>query len=247
MPKRILMRQLCGFILFALFSLPTMACNDVSALYAAESAKLLENAPTFKHAWEDKTAQLSFSDAKSTPDGCVATMQLTLPQQDLDEVNADLNDNPAKRILLAAQGYTIPEKATSRVEYFYQMQDGKAVPTHNNQALNSLHSSLEYMYQNLAQQRIALKKGVKNTVAWDDAFKQTEHAQCKQKFTVAVGNLDFACTCRVDNLSRILSPRQMELVRFIESQPYSAATGALNAYTHTSKEINEDCNNLAKK
>jgi hypothetical protein len=39
----------------------------------------------------------------------------------------------------------------------------------------------------------------------------------------------------------------MELVHFIESQPYSAATGALNAYAHTSKEINEDCNNLSKK
>lgn len=240
------MRQLC-YLLLCYFSLPVLACEDVNALLATESARLLENAPTFRHAWEDKTAQLSFSQPKATPEGCVATMQLTLPQADLDEVNADLNGNPAKRILLSAQGYTVPEQAVQQVEYHYQMQDGKAVPLANNQALNQLHSSLEYMYQNLAQQRIALKKGVKNTVAWDDTLRQTEKAQCMQKLAVAVGNLEFACTCRVDNLSRILSPRQMELVHFIESQPYSAATGALNAYTHTSKEINEDCSNLTKK
>jgi hypothetical protein len=238
--------KLCYLVLFC-SSLPAMACDDVNALYAAESARLLENAPPFRHAWEDKTAQLRFSDIKTTSEGCVATMQLTLPQQDLDEVNADLNSNPAKRILLAAQGYTIPEQAVSQVEYHYQLKDGKAVPLANNQALNNLHNSLEYMYQNLAQQRIALKKGVKNTATWDESLKQSEHALCKQQLTVAVGNLDFACTCRVDNLSRILSPRQMELVHFIESQPYSAATGALNAYAHTSKEINEDCNNLSKK
>jgi hypothetical protein len=241
------MRKLCYLLLLSVFYLPAYACDDTSALYAAESAKLLELAPTFQHAWEDKTVQLNFSEPKKTQDGCVATMQLTLPQQDLDEVNADLNENPAKRILLGAQGYTIPEQATSRVEYFYQVQDGKAVPSSNNQALNNLHNSLEYMYQNLAQQRIALKKGVKNTIAWDESLKQSEHAVCKQKFSVFVGNLDFACTCRVDNLSRIMSPRQMALVHYIESQPYSAATGALNAYNHTSKEINEDCNDLTKK
>ncbi|PPC93160.1 MAG: hypothetical protein CTY33_09140 [Methylotenera sp.] len=242
------MRQLCYGFLLSIFSITGYTCNDVDALYATESAKLLENAPAFKHGWEDKTIQLSFSDIKSTSSGCVATLQLTLPQPDLDEVNTDLNANPAKRILLAAQGYEIPQQTVNRVEYHYQIVDGKVSPlTASNHALTSLYNNVEYLYQSLSQLRIALKKGIKNTIPWDNNLKQKELEDCKKTYAVAVGDLAFACTCRVDNLSRILSPRQIELVHFIESQPYSVASGALNTYAHTSKEINEDCSNLTKK
>jgi hypothetical protein len=44
-----------------------------------------------------------------------------------------------------------------------------------------------------------------------------------------------------------MSPRQIELVHFMESAPTSAAADALNAYLHSSKKINEDCNNLTQK
>lgn len=242
------MRKLCYGFLLTLFSISGYACDDAKALWAAESAKLLENAPAFKHGWEDQAIQLGFSDFKTTPTGCVATLQLTLPQQDLDEVNADMNANPAKRILLAAQGYEIPQQSINRVEYHYQLVDGKvSAPAADNPARTRLYNNVEYMYQSLAQLRIALKKGIKNDTPWDSGLKQKEMAHCQSNYTVAVGNLEFACTCRVDNLSRLLSPRQMELVHFIESQPYSVATGALNSYAHTSKEINEDCSNLTKK
>jgi len=175
----------------------------------------------------------------------MATMQLTLPQQDLDEMNAETN--PAKRTEHAAQGYEIP-KSVNRVDYYYQTKDGQVLPsTSLNHALKRLHESIEYMYQSLAQQRIALKKGIKNTVAWDDSLKQTELAHCRTHYTVIVGNLDFACTCRVDNLSRIMSPRQIELVHFMASVPSPAAANSLNAYLHSSKKINEDCNNLTEK
>ena len=248
-----------------LFAAPGAACENADALYALESAKLLENAPTFRHAWEDRQIQLSFTNFKRTENGCTATMTLKLPQQDLDEVNADLNANPAKRILLAAQGYAVPEQAINQVEYHYQINQQQQVnqevnqlvnqPGNNqltplnaeNHALTHLHNNVQYLYQNLAQQRIALKKGIKNEVPWSDAAKQKELSSCKTHYIVTVGNLDFACTCRVDNLSRIVSPRQMELVHYIESQPYAAATGALNSYQHTSKAINEDCNQLIKK
>ncbi len=242
------MRQLCYGFLLSIFSISGFACDDPQALFAAESAKLLENAPAFKHGWEDQAIQLSFSDFKTTPTGCLATLHLTLPQQDLDEVNADLNANPAKRILLAAQGYEIPQQTINRVEYHYQIIDGKvSALAADNPARTRLYNNVEYLYQSLSQLRIALKKGIKNNVPWDERLKQKEVAHCTSNYTVPVGNLEFACICRIDNLSRIMSPRQIELVHFIESQPYSVATGALNAYTHTSKEINEDCSNLTKK
>lgn len=234
-----------GFCLL-IYSIPGFACDHIDALYALESTTLLNNnAPTFKHGWQDKTIQLHFSDIKTTAEGCMATMQLTLPQQDLDEMNAETN--PAKRTELAAQGYEAL-KLDNRVDYHYQIKEGQVLSsTSLNHALKRLHESIEYMYQSLAQQRIALKKGIKNTVAWDGSLKQTELAHCRNHYSVTVGNLDFACTCRVDNLSRIMSPRQIELVHFMESAPSPAAANPLNAYLHSSKKINEDCNNLTQK
>ncbi|HSI43086.1 MAG TPA: hypothetical protein VK949_01980 [Methylotenera sp.] len=234
---------------------PLLACSDAASLATLqklESVKFLENAPTFKHAWEDKTIQLEFVNAKvnnqSAGQDCMATLKLTLPQQDLDEVNTYLDENPAKRILLGAQGYTIPESNINKVDYFYTVENGKVTSNNSgNQSLNSLHSNIEFMYQTLAQERVVLKKGVKNTVAWSEENKKAELESCKRSYQVATGDIDFACSCRVDNLSKILSPRQMELIGFIQKQPYSAATGVLNSYAYTSKEINEDCSKLSRK
>lgn len=241
------MQRLFYGIFLLILSGPGFACDDLHALYETASAKLLENGPAFKHGWDDKTIQLSFSDSKTTSTGCVVTMQLILPRQDLDEVNADLNANPTKRTQLAAQEYEVPQMI-NRVAYHYQMVDGQVKPLADaNHALTNLYRNVEYLYQSLAQLRVALKKGIRNTTPWDDKLKESEMAYCKANYTVMIGNLEFACSCRIDNLSRIMSPRQIELVHFIESQPSSMATGALKAYSHTSKEINEDCSNLILK
>src|SRR6478735_5337890 len=97
---------LCTTLICAI-PFPLLACSDAATLATLqnlESVKFLENAPTFKHAWEDKAIQLEFvnpiANNQPTAQDCVATLQLTLPQQDLDEVNTYLDENPAKRILL---------------------------------------------------------------------------------------------------------------------------------------------------
>ena len=249
-----MMNKTVFFTLFLiLFTLSTAkaACDDadmMTALKSIESNRLLENAPTFRHAWEDNTIKLDFTAAQQSGEQCLAMMQISLPQQDIDEVNAYLNENPAKRILLGAQGYTVPESTVSKVEYFYQVEANKAMPSNaHNQALNSLHSSLEYMYQTLAQQRIVLKKDVKNTVKWSESTVQVEKTACLNTLQSTNLEMEAACACRVDALSQALSPRQLELVSFIQKQPYSAATGVLNSYQNASNEINQACGNLTKK
>lgn len=239
------------FLTFLTLNLAHAACGDanlIAEIRTIETNKLLENAPTFKHAWDDNAIKLEFSAAQQSGEQCVATMQISLPQQDLDEVNAYLNENPAKRILLGAQGYTIPENAMNKLEYFYQIEANKAKPNNaQNQALNSLHSSLEYMYQTLAQQRIVLKKELKNTIKWPEATIKSEKAICMNTLQAPVLDLADACGCRIEALSQVLSPHQLELVNFIQKQPYSAATGVLNSYQSTSNEINQACGNLSKK
>lgn len=243
--------------LLALYLLGTstaFACDEpqtISNLKAVITEKLLTNAPTFRHGWEDKTIQLTILNAKKVADACQATLQITLPQQDINEVNAELDAQPAKRILLGAQGYAVPDNTVSAVEYFYRVENHNVIAQNNdNQALKALLSSIEYMYQSLAQSRIVLAENAANTLAWQDADKKFANDACKSTFNLSATNtssLDAACACRSEKLSGILSARQMELVIFVQNQPYSAATGALKTFINASKPINETCGLVSKK
>ncbi len=107
----------------------------------------------------------------------------------------------------------------------------------DNVELKSLYSNVEYTYQLLAQLRINVEELPKNTIAWSHDQTKNEFLSCMK--TKAYSELQ--CHCRVSKLSDSLSPRKMELINFIQSQPYSVATGAMNSYLQFSKNINESC------
>jgi hypothetical protein len=235
-------------IVLLLSSTAAFACDTpetLSAIHTSVSEKLLQNAPTFRHGWEDKEIQLLITNTQRTVNGCQATLQMTLPQTDIDAVNAELDAQPAKRILLGAQGYRIPEQTISIVDYYYLVEDGAIIQKNDaNTPLKSLYSSIEYMYQSLAQSRIVLNADADNQVAWSEAERQLTNDTCESEFNVSNTNtqsLATACACRTQKLSEILSARQMELVVFVQSQPYSAATGVLKSYINVSKPINDRC------
>lgn len=217
------------------------ACDnnkDLRKLIQSETNKLLVNAPTFKHGLEDKEIQLTLSNAILDKGHCLAKFTLTLPQRDLDEANHYLNENPAKKILLAAQGYGIPEKTTNEVPYHYEVIDGEPKPIlAENTELKSLYNNIEYTYQLLAQLRINIDGIPKNSVSWTYDQTKNEYLSCVKSKDLS----EAQCNCRVKKLSDSLSPRKMELINFIQSQPYSVATGAMNSYLQFSKSINESC------
>lgn len=224
------------------------ACDSATTINALETAiseKLLQNAPTFRHGWEDKTISLSLRDAQTTANGCQATLKITVPQVDIDEVNAELDAQPYKRILLGAQGYRIPEQTSSQVDFYYLIDNGKVIQKNDaNTPLKSLYSSIEYMYQSLAQSRIVLKDDTKNTIPWTVAEQESSNAACKTAFQLkqaGTASIDAACACRTQKLSDILSGRQMELVGFVQNQAYSAATGVLKSFINASLPINDSC------
>lgn len=218
----------------------TMACdneNGLKNLQAKEANKLLENAPSFRHGWEDGKIKLAFVSPKSVEGRCELNMQLELPQNDLDEVNAYLDKNPAKRILLGAQGYSIPE--SHLVSTPYQYTNSYTASNDGNKPLSDLHHSLEFMYQLLAQLRAEVSDSDSNHQPWTQTTINKELQTCKTKLTAP--DLEQACQCRIEKLSQKVSDRQMELVNFILEHPYSAATGSLIAYTELSKNINFSC------
>ena len=226
------------------------ACNDahtLDTLQQLESKTLLKNAPTFKHGWQNQSITLNFAaQSSSDPAICEAKMTLTLPQADLDEVNTYFDANPAKRILLAGQGYVLPE-VVNHLTYQYALNNQAIVPNDSgNQDLKALHNGVEYMYQLLAQIRIEIKPSTLNTVTWPTDLTQTELELCTQRYLAANTPLSEACNCRVTHLSQVITANQMELIYFITQQPYSAATGVLTSYRDFSEQANQDCH-LSKK
>lgn len=222
----------------------SVACNsqaNLNNIYAQESEKLLQNAPSFKQGWESKTIRLQVSKHGADQENCVANLTLTIPQQDIDEVNAFLAQNPAKRILLAAQGYQVLNDTNTSVDYFYQVHDGEIVDKNKlNQTLSQFHSSIEYMYQQLAQIRATVPSDSKNTIQWSAKTLEDATNTCLNT-TFFTDNTNSNCACRVKKLTQIISPKQMELINFIETQPYAIAAGALSSYYEHSHAINDAC------
>lgn len=226
---------------------PSLACSEANILntvYKNESAVLLQNAPTFRHGWEDKAIQLSFNKAMIKNGNCVAQMTLILPQNDIDDANNYANSNSARRTNTTSQGNTILDKTTI-IDYFYK-PDGTDL-NKNNSALLSLHKNLLIMYQTIALQSVILKRSKQKPPAWTELDQQKETQYCMQNFTLIVGNQAFACDCRINNLARIISSRQMELIHYVSQQNSFESSEALISYQKASVLINDDCSELTAK
>lgn len=215
-----------------------MACDNsdiTQRLYTDETNALLAHAPTFKQAWDEKAITLTLENPKHSAESCVADMQLTLPQKDLDEVKQYLDNNPAKRILLAAQGYSVPEQAATKLPLHYE-NNGKRIDTRE---YKQLHNSLEYMYQLLAQIRSEVKPDQKNDITWGSLVTGETTQDCTTRYIAQ--DTTAACDCRTQALQKTVAPKQMTLILFIQKQPYAYAAGALDSFGNLDKQLTQQC------
>lgn len=237
-------RILCLSV-FAMFSWSVHACEGVAVsdkLQALESQNLLKNPKAFAHGWQDGEITLKFENPSHTGNACVATMKLSIPQRDLDQVNTHLDQNPAKRILLGAQGYSVPTATVINVPYQFAIVNEEVVSQNEgNKALSDLNSSLQFIYQLLTQLRAEISNNTQNTVAWPKDISSRWLSQCQQEFSALTSDVFAACTCKVDNLANIYTSRQMELIEDLQSHPYSATSAALINFRERSKQINKSC------
>lgn len=228
-------------VALSLFSTHLLACDTADIrqqLTRIESETLLKNAPTFKHAYQDGAIKLDWLAIQANGSVCQAQLQVTLPAADLAEANDYLQQNPAKRILMAAQGYAVAEQPTQKVDFLFKLDQNNVVADNqDNFALRQLHSNIEYTYQLLAQLRIAVSYASQNNTAWPNALQQAEKSSCisSAKSTAS------GCDCRVHHLQKHISPRQKELIDYIRQQPYSVAAGAMDGYVQLSKQIDQAC------
>lgn len=185
--------------------------------------------------------QLLSVQVKQMDDTCKVTVTYTLPEQDIAEANQLLDTNPAKRIMLAGQGYTLPTQTTLIAEANI---DANTLAIDHKDILQSAplgknRASVELLYATLAQTRAVINPESKNTALWPTSLINEELTTCEAKYSSNAS--PEACSCRVNALSQTISPRQLSYINYLANDPYASATGALSTYYALSEQVNFSC------
>lgn len=215
--------------------------DQVSTL---ETQRLMQHPAALRIGLEGMAIHLSIS-ADNT-DECQATLNLTFPQEDLDAVNAHLDQNPAKRILLGAQGYSVPAENQFVVPYIFALENNQITARNTeNRPYQDMHNSLEFMYQLLTQLRAEPVVGA-TPAAWDSQTASRISSACSLELQASHGDIEQACACRSAALNKTYSTQQMALIEDLQAHPYSKTTDAVQRFNSLTKEIHQTCKLLPK-
>lgn len=217
------------------------ACfNDgaLNKILSTETAYMLGRIPpAFADAVNDKLISFKMSDAA---EGCGAELQITLPENDVKQAQQLLDRDPAKKIILFSQGYTLPE--SSLVSAKFNVDAATLQPKHEDilqtGELGKLRASVEMMYAMLTQERANIEANAVNKTAWSSQFKQQFMEKCSKEFSQSSAQ---ACECQADKISGIATERQISYVDYINSNPYSHGTGAGKSYAILKRDVDASC------
>lgn len=219
---------------------PLWACLDQQALQTLANQQLkylVERIPpAFGDAVTDQLIQ-QHMDVKETST-CQVRWQLTLPAADVAEAQALLQADPAKQIMLAAQGYQIPEQ--TNVEAEFGVDVATLQPLHQEilqtAPLGKLRASVELMYAMLTQARTSVSG---QPLPWTQAELQGVQSSCQQQFHA--DKSEAACSCYSRGLAEKYSARQVKYNRYLLSNPYALATGNGAAFKQLDKALQTSC------
>lgn len=250
-----MMKQSTSSLLLGLISIFTLmtqaqACLDQGALTQLKTAELTylvsRNVPTMTHALQDNIFTIQVTQGEDATD-CHAVITYQLPETDITEANQILNNSPGKRIMLAGQGYQLPE--TNQIRANVKVNVSKINSTQlsfdhedvlQSAPLGRNRASVELMYATLIQSRAIVMTNTLNTQPWPYELIEVQKSTCKTNYS-SDAPMSEACDCRVRSLSERLSPRQLSYIQYLASDPYSSATGALASYNSLSEQINFSC------
>ncbi|MDP3777956.1 hypothetical protein [Methylotenera sp.] len=233
-------------LVFAIFSIISFnnayACLDDKAilqLKANEEAHLISrNVATMTDAIEDKLLSVQ---VKQLDDTCGVTITYSLPDEDIAEANKLLDSNPAKRIMLAGQGYVLPTETTLIANAGVNLNplSIKHQDILQSADLGRNRASVELLYATLAQTRAVIIPNTKNTEPWPMSLMDQEKSLCESQYTS--DSNQSACTCKTDAISKKVSPRQLRYIKYLQNDPYSSTTSALAIYRDLSEQVNFEC------
>jgi hypothetical protein len=161
-----------------------------------------------------------------------------LPAADIAEAQALLQAEPAKQIMLAAQGYQIPEHG--HIEADFAVDPATLQPARKDilqtAPLGKLRASVELMYAMLTQARTNPQA---NHIAWTPAELQSAQASCQQQFQAS--SRKDACDCYSRGLAEKYSSRQVKYNRYLLTNPYAFATGNGGDFKQLDKALQSSC------
>ncbi len=224
----------------ALVSAPVWACpttQDLSTLSQHEMQYMLQRIPpAFADAVTDQQVKgvMSLEPAAD----CRVRWQVSLPAADLAEAQAVLQADPAKQIMLSAQGYQIPE--TTTVEASFSVDPASLKPLHKETlqtaALGKMRASIELMYAMLTQARANQQT---TGQAWSEKDLQSVQDYCQQRYQADA--VKTACGCYAQGLSAQYAVRQVMYNQYLASNPYAFASGNGGAYKQLEKSLQKSC------
>jgi len=225
-----------------------LSASQLNLLAQNEQTFLLNRIPpAFAHAVSDQ--QVKFNVTEASADSCTAVLALSVPAQHLDEANAVLDADPAKKIMLSAQGYVIPR--TTNIEATFKVDPATlhipAIETLQTSALGQLRASVEMLYSLITQSRANITDSTKNATPWSATYQQASVNRCTEKLVAQAGQeIATACACRVNQLSAQVSERQMAYIDYVRSNPYAVATGSSQHYVSLESQANSACGLIVK-
>ena len=224
-----------------ILSVPLHACVEAPALQKlaeSEMGYMLQRIPP---AFADAVAdgQIHGSMQIHSAEACQLHWQLTLPAADIEEAQTILQAQPAKQIMLAAQGYAIPTQTSLDVLFLLDEKRMQPQPKEALQTapLGKLRASVELMYAMLTQVRA---DAAGSHPAWTVPETQALNAHCAEQF-VAKEDIQQACACRTQEISARFTARQVRYNQYLSSNPYAFASGNGDGFKQLDKRLQQSC------
>lgn len=245
-------RSLWVVLFSGLSQLSEAACLNPSQLETLQknelSYMLNRVPPAFAHAVSDQQVTLKVTEQQADP--CTAALVVNVPEAHLKEAQAVLEADPAKNIMLAAQGYAIPT-TTSLEANFKVVPASLEIPSAEilqTAALGQLRASVELIYSLITQARANLADNAQNATPWSTAYQQANTKRCSEKYKVQTGqDIAGACACQANTLAKHVSERQMEYIDYVRSNPYAMATGSSQYFARLESQTLLACGLTTKK
>lgn len=188
--------------------------------------------PAFSQAVED--AQITYQHAVADAQTCEVTLTVVFPESHLQEAQSALDADLSKKILLAAQGYSLPEKTKVSATYSLNIENLSAKPQETLQsgALGKLRASVEMMYSLITQKRLnnLTEKTITN---WSTQALEKAMNGCQ-----TMDKTKSLCDCKLQFYAKSISPRDYENLLYSQSNPYAFAS-TKNAYLSQLAETSE--------
>lgn len=227
----------CFAILLFMQSIANAGClseQQLIELNNRETQYLSEKIPpAFRYALAEKAISIGMESVAG--EGCQAKLVVNLPQADIDEATAVLDAQPAKKIMLSAQGYALPQATKNEAIFTVDAEKLTVANADIPQTapLGKLRASIELMYAFITQKRSVVSDMQTNNTPWPEALTAQVVASCS--------STTVDCHCIAAQYALSIPEEQMTYIQSNAENPYAMATGANQGFEAIKQKAKDAC------